>query len=105
MNVSYSCSGLVGAPPGYFRWTKLSSGFTSIYNETFNSDTPGECNINRTSILSIEVHKEDNNATFRCEVIHELATSEMYQETLPEMFVYGNYESTMITYYYSRHSS
>ncbi|VDI03787.1 Hypothetical predicted protein [Mytilus galloprovincialis] len=90
MNVSYSCSGLIGAPPGYFRWTKLSSEFKTIYNATFISDIPGECNINRTSTLAIEVHKEDNNATFRCEVIHELATSEMYQETLPGMFVYGN---------------
>lgn len=91
INVNYSCSGLVGAPPGYFRWKKLSSGSTTIYNETFNIDTPGECNINRTSILSIEIQKEDNSAIFRCEVIHELATTDMVQQTIPEMFVYGNY--------------
>ncbi|CAG2195012.1 unnamed protein product [Mytilus edulis] len=97
INVSYSCSGLVGAPPGYIRWTKLSSGSTTIYNKTFYSDTLEECNINRTSILSIEIQKEDNNAIFRCEVIHEIATSDMYQQTLPEIFVYEPYEYTVIT--------
>ncbi|CAG2249392.1 unnamed protein product [Mytilus edulis] len=97
VNVNYTCSGMVGAPPGYFRWTKTSNGSTTLYNDTFHSDIPGECNINRTSILSIEVQKEDNNASFRCEVIHELATSEMYQQTIPEMFVYDPYEYTIIT--------
>lgn len=93
MNVNYTCSGMVGVPPGYFRWTKISNGTTQIYNETFYSDTPGECNINRTSFQSIEAQKEDNNAIFRCEVIHDLATSEMFQQTISDIFVYGYYLS------------
>lgn len=91
MNVNFSCTGNVGIPPGYFEWTKIINGSSSIYNDTFSSDLPGECNINRTSILSIEVQKEDNNANYRCKIIHDLATSEMYQQTIPEIFVHGNF--------------
>lgn len=91
MNVTYSCTGNVGTLPGYFRWTKIINGSTTIYNDTFNSDISGECNINRTSILSIEVQKEDNNASFKCEIIHDLATPDMFQQTIPEIFVYGNF--------------
>lgn len=91
-NVSFSCSGNVGAPPGYLKWTKISNGSTTIYSDTVDIDTeiPGTCVFNKTSILSIEVKKDDNNAIFRCEVIHELANSEMFQQTIPEIFVYGN---------------
>lgn len=41
MNANYSCTGMIGAPHGCFRWTKISNGLTNIYNETFHSDTPG----------------------------------------------------------------
>lgn len=93
MKVNFSCTGNIGSPPGYYRWAKISNGSKTFYNETFNIDTRGECNINRTSILTIEVQKDDNDAIFRCEVIHDLATPDMYQQTIPENFVYGNFLS------------
>ncbi|XP_071176467.1 cell adhesion molecule CEACAM1-like [Mytilus edulis] len=42
MNVNFSCTGNIGAPPGYFKWTKISNGYITIYNDTSHVDTQGE---------------------------------------------------------------
>ena len=41
---------------------------------------PGTCTFNGTSMLTIQLEAEDNNAVIRCEVEQELATSDMYRQ-------------------------
>lgn len=91
MNASFTCDGNIGRPPGNFKWTKFSNGsLTEYVTDTIKESIPGTCRYFGTSKLSIEVQKEDNGAIFKCEIVHELATNDTYQQTLPEDFIYGN---------------
>ena len=40
----------------------------------------GTCTFNGTSMLTMKLAAEDNNAVIRCKVEQELATSDMYTE-------------------------
>ena len=42
---------------------------------------PGTCTFNGTSMLTIKLEAEDNNAVIKCEVEQELATIDMYTES------------------------
>ena len=48
---------------------------------------PGTCTFNGTSMLTIKLEAEDNNAVIKCEVEQELATSEMYRPSQPDNLV------------------
>ncbi|VDI61515.1 Hypothetical predicted protein [Mytilus galloprovincialis] len=97
-NVTLICSGNIGKLPGNLKWTKFINGTSTTYTDTVTSKTeiPGTCLYNGTSMLTFEARKEDNNAIFRCEVVHELATNDMYQERSPGTFVYEPLESVEI---------
>ncbi|CAG2249388.1 unnamed protein product [Mytilus edulis] len=36
MSVNFTCSGNIGKPPGYIRWTKLGNGSTTTYNDSYD---------------------------------------------------------------------
>ena len=48
---------------------------------------PGTCTFNGTSMLTIKLEAEDNNAVIRCKVEQELATSDMYRESQSDNLV------------------
>ena len=47
----------------------------------------GTCTFNGTSMLTMKLAAEDNNAVIRCKVEQELATSDMYTESQPDKLV------------------
>ena len=84
-NVTFTCTGNVGKPAGKFKWTKYRGSTPTVYNDATTTvvEMPGTCTINSTSMLTIKLEAEDNNAVIRCEVEQELATRDMYTESQP----------------------
>ena len=90
-NVTFTCTGNVGKPAGKFKWTKYRGSTPTVYNDATTTavEMPGTCTFNSTSMLTIKLEAEDNNAVIRCEVEQEqgLATSDMYTESQPDNLV------------------
>jgi hypothetical protein len=88
-NVTFTCTGNVGKPAGKFKWTKYRGTTSTVYNDatTTTVEIPDTCSLNGTSMLTIKLEAEDNNAVIKCEVEQELATSEMYQQSEPDDLV------------------
>jgi hypothetical protein len=80
--VTFTCTGNVGKPAGKFKWTKYRGTTATVYNDTATTAVkmPGTCTFNGTSMLTIKLEAEDNNAVIKCEMEQELATSDMYTE-------------------------
>jgi hypothetical protein len=87
--VTFTCTGNVGKPAGKFKWTKYRGTTQTLYNgaTTTAVEMPGTCTFNGTSMLTIKLEAEDNNAVVKCEVEQELATSEMYRQSQPDDLV------------------
>ena len=88
--MTFTCTGNVGKPAGKFKWTKKCRGATStVYNGTITTaeEMPGTCTINSTSVLTIKLEAEDNNAVIKCEVEQELATNDTYRQSQPDNLV------------------
>ena len=88
-NVTFTCTGNVGKPAGKFKWTKYRGSTPTFYNDATTTavEMPGNCTFNGTSMLTIKLEAEDNNAVIRCEVEQELATPDMYTESQPDNLV------------------
>ena len=88
-NVTFTCTGNVGKPAGKFKWTKYRGSTPTVYNDATTTavEMPGTCTFNGTSMLTIKLEAEDNNAVIRCKVEQELATSDMYTESQPDNLV------------------
>ena len=88
-NVTFICTGNVGKPAGKFKWTKYRGATSTVYNDAITTavEIPGTCTFNGTSMLTIKIEAEDNNAVIKCEVEQELATSDMYQQSQPDDLV------------------
>ena len=88
-NVTFTCTGNVGKPAGKFKWTKYRGSRPKVYNNATTTavEMPGTCTSNGTSMLTIKLEAEDNNAVIRCEVEQALATSDMYTESQPDNLV------------------
>jgi hypothetical protein len=88
-DVTFTCTGNVGKPAGKFKWTKYRGSTPTVYNDATTTAVkmPGTCTFNGTSMLTIKLEAEDNNAVIRCEVEQELATSDMYTESQPDDLV------------------
>ena len=88
-DVTFTCTGNVGKPAGKFKWTKYRGSTPTVYNgaTTTAVKMPGTCTFNGTSMLTIKLEAEDNNAVIRCEVEQELATPDMYTESQPDNLV------------------
>ena len=86
-NVTFTCFGNVGNPPGTFIWEKfrMIGYFPTTYPDetTIISEIPGGCSYNGTSYLTITMEDGDNNAVVRCTVMQELLASDVYQQTAP----------------------
>ena len=88
MTINLTCTGNVGKPAGKFVWTQYrgSTPYPQGDVTTTAQQIPGTCISNGTSILSVQVQAEDNNAVFRCQVEQELADQTIYTQTLPNDF-------------------
>ena len=88
-DVTFTCTGNVGKPAGKFKWTKYRGAIPTFYNDAITTAVkmPGTCTFNGTSMLTIKLEAEDNNAVIKCEVEQELATSDMFQESQPDNLV------------------
>ena len=86
-NVTFTCFGDVGNPPGTFIWEKMKlvGFFPTTYPDetTIIREIPGGCSYNGTSNLTITMEDVDDNAIVRCKVIQELLSSDVYQQTAP----------------------
>jgi hypothetical protein len=87
--VTFTCTGNVGKPAGRFKWTKYTGSTPTFYNDATTTAVKmhGTCTFNGTSMLTIKLAAEDNNAVIRCEVEQELATSDMYRQSQPDILV------------------
>ena len=88
-DVTFTCTGNVGKPAGKFKWTKYRGTTPTVYNDATTTAVkmPGTCTFNGTSMLTLKLEAEDNNAVIKCEVEQELATSEMYRQSQPDDLV------------------
>ena len=88
-DVTFTCTGNVGNPAGKFKWTKYRGSTATFYNNATTTavEMSGTCTFSGTSMLTIKLEAEDNNAVIRCEVEQELATSDMYTESQPDSLV------------------
>ena len=87
--MTFTCTGNVGKPAGKFKWTKYRGAIPTFYNDAITTAVkmPGTCTFHGTSMLTIKLEAEDNNAVIRCEVEQELATTDMYRESQPDDLV------------------
>ena len=88
-NVTFTCTGNVGKPAGKFKWTKYRGPTPTVYNDATTTavEMPGTCTFNGTSMLTIKLEAEDNNAVIKCEVEQELATNDTYRQSQPDDLV------------------
>ena len=87
--MTFTCTGNVGKPAGRFKWTKYRGTTSTVYNDTTTTpeEMPGTCTFNGTSMLTIKLEAEDNNAVIKCEVEQELATIDMHRQSQPDNLV------------------
>ena len=87
--MTFTCTGNVGKPAGKFKWTKYRGDIPTFYNDAITTAVkmPGTCTFHGTSMLTIKLEAEDNNAVIKCEVVQELATTDMYRQSQPDDLV------------------
>ena len=83
--VSFVCNGNVGKPAGKFIWKKLRHGeqSPSIYSDvsTTSTEITGNCALNGTSNLTIQLTYLDNKAKIQCVEESNLSSESLTIET------------------------
>ena len=84
-NVTFTCSGDVGRPPGTYLWQLISHKVVQNYTDitTFIESIDGSCSYYGTSNLTIPMTADKNQAIIRCVEISQLTNEDMFRETNP----------------------
>ena len=82
MNVTFVCGGDMGHPAGELKWSKLSNGIYTYYDNTITNASISTCDStsNGTSSLTIPMRYDDDGATVRCEMNYALSSYNDYLE-------------------------
>ncbi|XP_052062653.1 cell adhesion molecule 2-like [Mytilus californianus] len=97
-NVTFTCSGNVGNPPGTFIWEKfrMIGFFPTTYPDEPTIITPGlvNCTNNGTSSVTIAMESEDDRSLVRCVIKQEFG--DVFQQT-PIISVLYSVRETVVT--------
>ena len=84
-NITFTCSGDVGRPPGTYLWQRISN--NAVYNyskiKTDHKNINGSCSYYGTSILTVTMTADENQARIRCVEISQMKNEDKFQETDP----------------------
>ncbi|XP_063416749.1 mucin-3B-like [Mytilus trossulus] len=98
-NVTFTCSGNVGNPPGTFIWEKyrMIGFFPKTYEDKPTTITPGlvNCTNNGTSSVTIAMESEDDRSLVRCVIKQEFG--DVFQQTSILSVLYSAREPVIIT--------
>lgn len=84
-NVTFTCSSVIGNPPGKFVWEKFRriGFFPTTYPDEETMITPGSvnCTNNGTSSLTIAIEDADDGCIIRCVIEQEYTSNFAFQQT------------------------